>query len=360
MMSPALKALIVEDDHSWQQILNELLSDCGLEVEIAGSLEEASRHLKAQPHRLAVVDLSLSPKDHNNYDGLRVLDAVRRLDPNCRTILLTGFATVELAVTALTDYGAFTFLRKESFHRGQFRDIVNRILVSPPSLTAPLPASAPTASAAPGRFQTAPIKRPGEKALVVEDDAGWRNILEELLNEAGFQVRACASFGDAYGYLRKEKFTLAVLDLFLNGQNDYMKEKTPTDQDLDGYQLLANAHNEGIATIVVSGIAEREEIERIYSEYSISAYIEKQTFDRSAFRRVVTETRAASKSLSELGTLTDREREVLDLLAQGLTNKEIAEKLVITTNTVKRHLKAIFEKLDVHTRSAATAKATGR
>jgi RNA polymerase sigma factor (sigma-70 family) len=63
--------------------------------------------------------------------------------------------------------------------------------------------------------------------------------------------------------------------------------------------------------------------------------------------------------VSELSALTDREREVLDLLAQGLTNKEIAEKLVITTNTVKRHLKAIFEKLDVHTRSAATAKATG-
>jgi regulatory LuxR family protein len=34
----------------------------------------------------------------------------------------------------------------------------------------------------------------------------------------------------------------------------------------------------------------------------------------------------------------------------------MAEKLVITTNTVKRHLKAIFEKLNFHTRSAATAK----
>jgi len=64
-------------------------------------------------------------------------------------------------------------------------------------------------------------------------------------------------------------------------------------------------------------------------------------------------------SLSKLSALTDREHEVLDLLAQGLTNKEIAEKLYITTNTVKRHLKAIFEKLDVHTRSAATAKVAG-
>ena len=54
--------------------------------------------------------------------------------------------------------------------------------------------------------------------------------------------------------------------------------------------------------------------------------------------------------------LTDREREVLDLLATGLTNKEIAEKLVITTNTVKRHLKAVFEKSGVHSRRELLAK----
>jgi RNA polymerase sigma factor (sigma-70 family) len=58
-----------------------------------------------------------------------------------------------------------------------------------------------------------------------------------------------------------------------------------------------------------------------------------------------------------LATLTPREREVLDLLAQGLTNKEIAEALVISDNTVKRHLKAIFAKLDVSTRAAAAARA---
>ena len=357
-MKPALRALVVEDDHSWQQILSEIFSDCGLEVDVASNFDEASISLKAQPHRVAVVDMSLSPNDHNNYDGLRVLDEVRRLDPNCRTILLTGFATVELAVTALTDYGAFTFLRKESFHRSQFRDIVYRILVSPPILTTPVPASAPITSSSPKAGLTQLSKSPKEKALVVEDDDGWRNILEELLSDAGFQVRTCASFGDAFGYLRREKFSLAVIDLFLQSTINTWDQNS-IDPNQDGYQLLANARADGIPAIVVSGITEPDEIQRIYTEYSIAAYIEKQAFDRAAFRRVVEETKQNYHAQSELSALTEREREVLDLLAQGLTNKEIAEKLFITTNTVKRHLKAIFEKLDVHTRSAATAKAAG-
>ncbi len=351
MATQTLRALVVDDDNSWQQILSEILSDCGLDVDVASSVDEAIGVLKSQPHRLAVVDLSLSPNDHNNVDGLRVLDSIRRLDPNCRAILLTGFATVELAVTALTDYGAFTFLRKESFHRSQFRDIVYRILVSPPPLSAPVPASGTGASPSAEKGLAVPQKPANEKALVVEDDAGWRSIIEELLTDAGFQVRACTSFGDAFGYFRKEKFTLAVIDLSLSASLDSSNQ--------DGYQLLAAARSEGVPSIVVSGITETDEIQRVYSEYAISAFIEKQAFDRAVFRRVIEETRSKSQSTSELNALTEREREVLDLLALGLTNKEIAEKLFITTNTVKRHLKAIFEKLDVHTRSAATAKAAG-
>jgi DNA-binding NarL/FixJ family response regulator len=358
MNNPIFRALVVEDNPSWQQILSEILSDSGLKVDIADNVDDAYAALKANPHRLAVVDLSLSPKDHNNYDGLRVLDGVKLLDPNCRTILLTGFATVELAVTALTDYGAYTFLRKESFHRGTFRDIIQRILVSAPSQ--PVSASAPTAesSAQALRGKSIPKKIPSEKALVVEDDAGWRSILEEHLVDAGFNVHACASFGDALGFLRREKYTVAVIDMSLKGATTF-SSSNQSNQNLEGHQLLATTKTEGIPTIVVSGMDEPEEIQKIYSEHAISAYIEKRTFDRNAFRRVVEDARAAYKSMSELSALTDREREVLELLAIGLTNKQIAEKLVITTNTVKRHLKSIFEKLDVHTRSAATAKANG-
>jgi DNA-binding CsgD family transcriptional regulator len=55
--------------------------------------------------------------------------------------------------------------------------------------------------------------------------------------------------------------------------------------------------------------------------------------------------------------LTARERELVLLLRDGLTNQEIAERLVISTGTVRSHLENIFDKLGVHTRTAAVARA---
>jgi LuxR family maltose regulon positive regulatory protein len=55
--------------------------------------------------------------------------------------------------------------------------------------------------------------------------------------------------------------------------------------------------------------------------------------------------------------MTKRELEVLRLLATGVTNKEIAQTLVIAISTVKQHLKNIYGKLDVHSRTQAVARA---
>ncbi|HVM40254.1 MAG TPA: response regulator transcription factor [Acidimicrobiia bacterium] len=62
---------------------------------------------------------------------------------------------------------------------------------------------------------------------------------------------------------------------------------------------------------------------------------------------------ADDRSSPHAPRLTDRELEVLQLVAQGLSNKRIAEKLYISENTVKNHVRNMLEKLHVHSRMEA-------
>ena len=341
------RALIVEDSPAWQEILSEILADQGLAVDAADNLEDATDLLRATPHRLAVIDLSLQDNSGQNEDGLRVIEAVRRLDPGCVPLLLTGYATVEVAVSALTELGAYTCLRKETFRRSEFRELVRRL-----SAAAPLPSQESKGDnrLSPGTPATE-RGRSDSHVLLVEDDAGWRSILSELLTDAGCQVRACLSYGEALGHLRRERYNLAVVDLGLASSSDPRGNR-------DGYQVLAGARSRDIPAVVVSGVATPTEIERAYAEYGVFACLEKQAFDRTAFRTTVVEAIASGQAgKGEIDKLTPRECEVLELLVQGLANKEIARDLVISTNTVKRYLKSIFEKLGVDSRAAAVAQA---
>lgn len=56
-------------------------------------------------------------------------------------------------------------------------------------------------------------------------------------------------------------------------------------------------------------------------------------------------------------TLTSREQQVLRLVADGLTNKEIAGRLILSENTVKIHIASLFNKLGVDPRARAVAMA---
>jgi len=57
---------------------------------------------------------------------------------------------------------------------------------------------------------------------------------------------------------------------------------------------------------------------------------------------------------SDLFGLSEREVEILRLVAQGLTDAQVAERLIISTHTVHAHLRSIYGKLEVSSRAAAT------
>jgi DNA-binding NarL/FixJ family response regulator len=78
--------------------------------------------------------------------------------------------------------------------------------------------------------------------------------------------------------------------------------------------------------------------------------------DDSSFEQVF----ARTASETDAGLLSPREREVLELVADGLSNKVIAENLGISEHTAKFHLRSIMDKLGADTRTDAVAKAARR
>ncbi len=76
-----------------------------------------------------------------------------------------------------------------------------------------------------------------------------------------------------------------------------------------------------------------------------------------AFPKEPPEPSPAARSEDFIEPLTTREKEVLSLMAEGLSNRQIAEKLVLSEGTIKFHVHSILEKIQVHSRTQAIVKA---
>jgi len=73
-------------------------------------------------------------------------------------------------------------------------------------------------------------------------------------------------------------------------------------------------------------------------------------------RKVIGYFREQTTVKAEVDELTSREREVLELVVHGLSNKEISDRLSVTVDAVRWHLKHIYQKLHVHSRTEAAMK----
>ena len=103
--------------------------------------------------------------------------------------------------------------------------------------------------------------------------------------------------------------------------------------------------------------SENPAIVRIVGDYVrdlLGAFQQEREAQRSRVAELVSPRPSPAATL--LDPLTVRELEVLRLLAEGLSNKEIASRLVVAPSTVKQHLKNMYGKLDVHSRTQAVAR----
>jgi DNA-binding NarL/FixJ family response regulator len=182
--------------------------------------------------------------------------------------------------------------------------------------------------------------------LVGEDDDSLRELIAHALEQEGFGTVTRPSGTEALAAARSERPLLAVLDVNLPGASGY-----------EVCRLLRQEYGLDLPIILISG--ERTEPFDRVAGLLIGAddYLTKPFAPEELLARVRGLLRRAGRNGNggePLG-LTARELEILQLLAVGRRQPEIAEELVISPRTVGTHIERILSKLGVHSRAQAVA-----
>ena len=193
------------------------------------------------------------------------------------------------------------------------------------------------------------VARSGGRILIVEDDPAVRELLAALLQDAGFETDTVETGDAALDAVGNERPTLVLLDVRL--------------PDMSGYSVcraLREQRPDSVPIIFLSG--ERTEWYDRVGGLLLGAddYITKPFAPDELVARVRSLLRRADRSVREdppKSNLTARESEVLRLLADGLSQSDIAARLFISSKTVATHIEHILEKLDVRSRAQAVAYA---
>jgi DNA-binding NarL/FixJ family response regulator len=118
--------LIIEDDPNWQNIFSEIITDAGFEPKVVMTYREALAALAAHTFALAVVDMSLSELNYDNRDGLHVLRQIAASPEPLPAVVVTGYATIDLAIETLAELNAVNFFRKDEFDRRRFYQTIKK------------------------------------------------------------------------------------------------------------------------------------------------------------------------------------------------------------------------------------------
>ena len=203
---------------------------------------------------------------------------------------------------------------------------------------------------------------------IIEDNSGLRESLQALLN--GFSRFKCISAHPnaehALRFLPQAPPNVALVDINLPKMSGidcvrHLKAECKTTQflmltDYEDTDLIFESLKAGASGYLLK----RTEPSRLMSAVE-EVHSGGAPMTAEIARRVVKsfqDSRPEGASVASL--LRPREREVLDLLTTGASYREIAERLEISFSTVNSHVKSIYERLHVRSRSQAVAKYLGR
>jgi DNA-binding NarL/FixJ family response regulator len=195
--------------------------------------------------------------------------------------------------------------------------------------------------------------------LVIADDhllvlAALKHLIHQ---EQEFEVLACCKDGDETLHaVHQHQPDVLLLDIHMPRKDglavlqEMRKEKLSTrvvllTASLDEDEVL-EAMRLGVEGVVLKEMTPQQLLQCIRKVHAGDLWLEKQSVSRALEKLLRRET--AAREISKI--LTRREMEVVRLMASGLRNKEIADKLSISEGTVKIHLHKGYEKLHVQSR----------
>ena len=194
------------------------------------------------------------------------------------------------------------------------------------------------------------------RVIVVEDLMLTREGIVRLLADAGVDVIAQISDGEALlGLVEAEKPDAVILDIRM--------PPTHTDEGIVAAGRVRDLFP-GVGVLVLSQYVEPTWALRLVSEHpeGVGYLLKERVIDAAmivdALRRVIDGETVVDPTIvarllgrrrrhDPLAALTPREREVLGLVAEGMTNRAVADRLVVAERTIEAHISSIFGKLDL-------------
>ena len=185
-----------------------------------------------------------------------------------------------------------------------------------------------------------------QTVFVVDDDAAVRDSIQELVESVGLQAEGYSSalaFLDAF---QPQRPGCLVLDVRMAEMSGLVLQEKLNELGVRIPVIVLTGHGDVAMAVQVMKAGAIDFVQKPYPEQALLDSINAALAMDAKARRL---SRASADLEQRLDTLTDREREVLNLTLSGSTSKEIARELTISPRTVETHRKNILQKLEIHT-----------